>query len=531
MTVAQSLVMLRKFKVVIGVCAISLGAQAAFAQLPTPPSPWRPPIGLSAPPFGVVERAGTATYYIDNTSSSATDSSNPNGSVTRPRVTIPASFPAGAVVEVRGGPYSIGYISWSSGGTASSPVFIKGLGMPILRGGSDSRIAMAGANLIVEGFVFENIQIVMSPDISRFSLRFSIVRNYSPGRNGSAVALDGTDVVAFGNEVHHNGDPNSPVEIDLVGVFALPHVNRAWIIDNNIHHNGGDAVLVGAATSTEPWARFVYVGRNQMHEDRENGIDVKQSRDVILSQNIIYGYIPRDSSSGEAIVVHNGPERVWVIGNVVAASTLGIVCTFAKGFAVIGNVVTGIRHAATDTGYSPTTLYTGAGILTYGETQGSVFVNNTVWNSDAGISYGSGSTATEIVNNVVGGLTQASHQIGFSSSLALGMSKVSNNLLSGETRIRVGGSILGCSSVTNCWTGDPLFVSAAAADFRVMLGSPAIDRGQPHPVYDQFKALYGVDILTDYTDSPRLIGGSVDLGAAEFQSGAPTAPRNVRIIR
>ena len=523
--------MLRELKFGTALLLILLGSGPAFAQMPTPPSPWRPPVGIPAPAFGITQTAGTPTYYVNNTHAAATDSSNPTGTPTRPRATIPTSFPAGAVVEVRGGPYSIGYINWYSGGTSSAPVFIKGVGMPILRGGADSRIAMAGSNLIVEGLTFERIQIVMAPDISRFALRFCEVRDHSPGRHGSAVALDGSDVVAYGNEVHHNGDPNSPTEVDLVGIFAMPSVERAWILDNHIHHNGGDSVLVGAATSAEPWARFVYVGRNHMHEDRENGIDVKQSRDVILSQNIIYGYVPRDSSSGEGIVVHNGPDRVWIVNNLVASSALGIVGTFARGYYVIGNAVIGIRHVTTDTSYTPSNMYKGAGILTYGETQNSIHINNTIWNSDAGISYGSGSTGTEIVNNIVGLLVQPSHQIGFSSTVSLGLSKVTNNLLSGETRVRIGGSILSCSSLTLCYTGDPKFADATNANFKLLTGSPAIDRGAVHPIYQAFKTQYGVDLLTDYTDSPRLIGSTMDIGAAEFQTGAPAPPTNVRIIR
>lgn len=486
---------------------------------------------MPAPPFGIYETAGTTTHFIDNTHPSATDSSNPNGTATRPRATIPTSFPAGAVVEVRGGPYSIGYISWYSAGTSSAPVYVKGVGMPLLRGGSDSRIAMAGANLIVEGLTFENIQIVMAPDMSRLAVRRSVVRNYSPGRNASAVATQGSDIVVYGNEIHNNGDPTSATEIDIPGVFAMPGSNRVWIVDNHIHHNGGDAVLVGAATSAEPWARFIYVGRNTMHEDRENGIDVKQSRDVIMSQNLIHGYSERNSSSGEAVVIHNGPERVWAIANYVYSSNLGLVCTSANGYAAIGNVILNIRHRATDTSYTASNLYKGAAILTYGESQNTVHVNNTIWGSDTGISYGSGSTGTQIVNNIIGGLVQPSQHIGFSSSVALGVSTVTYNMLDATARIRVGGSILGCSSLTNCWNADPRLQNIAAGDARLTAASPAIDRGLTHAVYTQFKNLYGVDVNTDVTDNPRLIGATYDLGATEFQTGAPAPPTNLKIIR
>ena len=49
----------------------------------------------------------------------------------------------------------------------------------------------------------------------------------------------------------------------------------------------------------EPWARFIYIGRNEMHDDRENAVDVKQSRDVIVSENTIHGYVPPPSGSDD----------------------------------------------------------------------------------------------------------------------------------------------------------------------------------------------------------------------------------------
>ncbi|HWB01667.1 MAG TPA: choice-of-anchor D domain-containing protein [Verrucomicrobiales bacterium] len=62
--------------------------------------------------------------------------------------------------------------------------------------------------------------------------------------------------------------------------------------------------------------------------------------------------------------------------------------------------------------------------------------------------------------------------------------------------------------------GNPGFVNADAGDFRLLPGSPLIDRGLTIP-----------SILRDHGGSPRPQGAGYDIGAFEFQSGgAPTTP-------
>jgi hypothetical protein len=73
---------------------------------------------------------------------------------------------------------------------------------------------------------------------------------------------------------------------------------------------------------------------------------------------------------------------------------------------------------------------------------------------------------------------------------------------------------------------DPLFVNAAAGDFHLQAGSPAIDAGE---------AMLGSgESTTDLDGDPRVVaghagGGATDVGAYEFQPHAPTATARVEL--
>ncbi|HUL79686.1 MAG TPA: hypothetical protein VL691_20645, partial [Vicinamibacteria bacterium] len=193
---------------------------------------WAPPIGIPAPPFGVTEVAGSYTHYVDNTSPSATDTSNPNGSPALPRRTIPTSVAAGAVVEVHGGPYT--YSSdptWSASGTSGSPVFFRGVGQPVLNGGGSLReLDLSGAYAVVDGFVLDGVQVRLKGD--HLALRSSEVKNYSPGTNDAAVSGSGTYLVLYNNLIHHNGDAKSSSEVDVHGVKFVSGSSNIWVLDN-----------------------------------------------------------------------------------------------------------------------------------------------------------------------------------------------------------------------------------------------------------------------------------------------------------
>jgi hypothetical protein len=348
------------------------------------------------------------------------------------------------------------------------------------------------------------------------------------------VGFGGTNIVVFANEIHSNGDKNSSTEIDVHGLKPDTGVSNLWILDNHIHDNGGDSVQIGNATSSEPWAHHIYVGRNVLHDDRENAVDIKRSRDIIVSDNTMYNYVESSSSGGEVTVTHNDPERVWFINNRIRNGGVGIVGTGANGYYVIGNAISDIIHSGSS--YNAGSFYGTQAILTYA-TSNTAFVGNTIWNVDAGISFaGGGGSATDISNNIIGDLLQSSHHIGVESGSVANASFSRNNLLSGTVRIKWGGSVTSSlSSCTNCRTGDPQFVNEAARDFRVQSGSPAVSGGMSHPIYTTFRNLYGIDIARDANQVARPQGGAWDIGAYEYDTNDPTplppaAPANLRIL-
>ena len=62
----------------------------------------------------------------------------------------------------------------------------------------------------------------------------------------------------------------------MIGVVASTGSLRIWIVDNHIHNIGGDSVRVGTnPPAPEPRAQFLYIGRNEFHNNGENAIDVK----------------------------------------------------------------------------------------------------------------------------------------------------------------------------------------------------------------------------------------------------------------
>jgi uncharacterized repeat protein (TIGR02543 family) len=495
---------------------------------------WQPPIGIPDPEFGIHETHrmyegqtydfgsgpqpyrdagnGPYTHYVDGTDPNATDSENPYGTASKPRETLPDAVGAGTVIEVHGGPYAYANagnkITIEGNGTADRPVFIRGADSP-----PEFRrtVDLIGQYMILEGFSLYNADLVIgiptgydySGTLNHISIRgCEIEGDGTTDSEGGTGSVGADHVVIYNNHVHHFGDYAYSGENDRHGVVVGPYSHYIWVVDNHIHHNGGDSFQTGHGAGYT--VSHVYIGRNVMHDDGENAVDLKEVTDVIVSENTMYSYPFRnDSSDGTITVTHYGPslgtQRAWFIANEMYDADLAAnqVSSGPEDIYYIGNVIHDIQGLALFA-WSHEDVY---------------FINNTLYNLGGGIDdTETGSATATIVNNIFGALTSPSgNHITLEYADYLNNAVVSNNLFQDPMNAN--------TTCDDCLEGDPGFTDANNLDFSLQVTSPAIDRGISsgvvQEVLDRFQLLYGIDIAKDIQGQTRPLGGEWDIGAYE----------------
>lgn len=512
---------------------------------PPPPQPVSGWVGIPAPSFGITETAGAANCFVNPTFVGATDSNNPKGTATQPRLTIPSTLAAGDVCEVQGAITLPSSTTITLEGTQEAPAIIKGVNTPVLTG-AQSQVNFAGQYFIVEGLKFVNTRIRLAPpgggDVHHAVLRKNELTGWGGSGSTNVIGLNtpgngSRDVVIYQNEIHDNGSLTGDGDIHAFKVGGDSLASRVWYLENNVYRNGGDAIQVGSVTAVEPWPNHIYIGKNVCHEDRENCVDVKQARDVVISQNTMYGYKESGSAHGEAVVVHDGAQRVWVINNTIRDSRIGVIGTgMTDDLFILGNVIHGIVHdPVADASFTPNSIGTdGASIHVRGLADGKTawIANNTIYRSDRGIHCADAAQACMIQNNVVYGLKYDSTHYGFANTASHSASTISNNLMKSggtETRVQIGstrytslaaytGAFAKC---VGCVEGDPVFVNPTEADFRLGTGSSALGAADSEvDAYGMFLARYNVDIRYDRNGNPRP-GTGWDMGAYQTGEGGP----------
>jgi hypothetical protein len=301
-------------------------------------------------------------------------------------------------------------------------------------------------------------------------------------------------------------------------------------VDNELARCSGDGVQInsGAGPDNKGTSHHIFVGRNVTHHHKQSGLWTKTASDVIFSQNVAYGLAPSDSSGGAAAGYQYGPERVWFLFNRFSDCWSGIngVSPYGPGYIgagqdifIIGNLFANIHDRSG--AYDPNSPYANAAILTWdGRTRW--IVNNTFYDVDAGI-HSPDSGAHRLANNIMDGVT-AGHQVLLSSSAGSAASTLSHELYAGPFAIRWGDRAYASFDQFRAATGqgagalhgDPLFVDRGEGDFHLQSGSPAIDHGQAHAVYDLFQGLYGLSIALDADRQPRPSGAAWDMGLFEY---------------
>ncbi|SHO51486.1 NosD domain-containing protein [Desulfopila aestuarii] len=464
-------------------------------------------------------------YYIDASHSNSTDSSNPLGYPDKPRISIPEiAYNAGSYVSINNSSYTGGsQIITTFNGTASSPVWVVGKNMTAIR-----EWIVKGSYVIFDNIDFSTNYGILQlrphngSNIHHFSLRNSNLEGSGTyGGNGSAISIYGdstnrvTDIIIYNNTIQSFGDNNYISENDFHGILPTAYSNNIWILNNNIFNNGGDSIQVGSATLNDvARPHHIFIANNTLHDDRENAIDIKRSQNVIVYNNTCYNYSSRDSSAGEGIVVHDSPDNVWVINNIVHNSTIGITSTGSTNTFFIGNVV-----YSTDTAFH-----------IRGATTGGIF-NNSLSLYKRGITVSSNNIS--ILNNILSNREDVNEaDLSFGDTLDASTSSVDYTLFSssysptiqvGSTQMSIGDfkasfgkcNIL-CEEVANIG-----FLTSQSNDFRLSSTSIAIDKGFLISPLSLFSQQYALDLNMDYMGNHRPSGSTLDIGAFEYPIDSP----------
>jgi len=476
--------------------------------------------------------SGVAAYYIDDKHPQATNRNNEFGSPDKPRSTIPEiTYPAGAYVEIHGGPHTGGgQLILTANGTVDKPVWIRGAS-------ADEMPEITGETIIKGQYVFfENLRYTNQSKTMQLrphngsSLHHVVIRNCVfegegiAGGNGSAIAIYGEsysnrfhDIIIYNNNISYMGasysevDPSIGIapENDYHGVKVSRNADRVWVLKNIIHHMGGDSIQVGvASTSDINRTSHTYIGDNDFYDNLENGIDVKEADFTLMSTNRVKNWIQHknNSSTGIAIVVHNGATKTWIINNRISNAAIGFSITGASlDTWLVGNIIEQINHSTWDTSWNGKNLYSKGTAIHFRSGSTGGVVNNTIVDTDKGVEMTTGSYT--IINNIFSGRAE---------ELAYDIhteSTVSANIISNNIIYHPAFSVnLKNSICNNCLYSQPGFINA---DYQASDDALGIAMGTSIEfLQDKFSETFGTLLDLDIAMTPRVLGG-IDIGAYE----------------
>jgi hypothetical protein len=518
---------------------ISITQITAFAQV----EDWTTPIGIPVPSFGINETyrmyddaakrtasglpyqasagGGYFTHYVDANTAGATDSGNTYGTIKQPRLTIPSTLPAGSVVEVH---TTASYASYTNvQGTEALPVFIRGVDTPTMTSG----MSMYGSYCIIEGLYFYKKSVYFSTNGTTVPQYICFRNNEIKGdgtfaNTGTGIGINGSntyglythDIVIYNNEISYLGQWNATSENDTHSIKSDHHTRNIWILNNHLHHCGGDSVQVGFNGDEATWeargAHYIYIAANICHDNYEDGFDIKTSSHVICSQNTVYNMV---NGGGMFLQANYDAQSGWFLFNRIYDCKTGINAAGAQFAYAIGNIVYNITREDN---------YGAIGIA--GPSCGAFA--NILHNCPRPIkisNYGSsGPTSCTVSNNIVSEMKPiASYSENYLEDWTTSSSVIDANdnifyKSDGDPKIRWNGttytSIAAWQSATGkgngCIDRDPLFNDPDNGDFSLKEGSPINNlqtSSQAQAVYDRFLQLYGVDLAADIAGKERTL--------------------------
>lgn len=332
------------------------------------------------------------------------------------------------------------------------------------------------------------------------------------------------------NHVHDLGSMTSTLDTHGVNICGTGTIAAGWseavtVSNNSVHHVGGDGIQEMTNAYCSGTFQFLVISNNNLYDNQEQGFDSKGTADVKIFGNDIY-------ENGEGgIVATDDPNVVtkarWEIYNNRIHDHNNYAITWAQtqdcGTWLIYNNLFYNNVRKPDYNYPAVQLCGDANSKVYNN----VFYNNTDTS-------GTGKTAAVkdwgggagIVNNIFYNNGTGSNDHGAIESLSGEDSGTPSNNYIYPATCGSGSCKTGTNPVSTCMTAGncPGFVNIAGLDFRLVAGSPAINKG----------LTLAAQFATDGDGKAR--GATAwDMGAYEFgASGSTTtvaAPTNVRVIK
>ncbi|QRO02708.1 right-handed parallel beta-helix repeat-containing protein [Archangium violaceum] len=143
------------------------------------------------------------------------------------------------------------------------------------------------------------------------------------GTTSAGVLVDGArDITLLRNTIHHFNKPGD----DSHGVVVVGPSRNITLRDNDIHHNSGDSIQCQAGSAP---AEGVLIEGNTLHDEGENGVDIKQCHRVTVRDNVLFGFPntairPSGSSAGEAVLIQQFARDILVQGNSISRAGRGV---------------------------------------------------------------------------------------------------------------------------------------------------------------------------------------------------------------
>lgn len=502
---------------------------------------------------------GPYTHFIDRTYSGATDSGRTFGSPTAPRATwaYPINIQAdgGPVIMIRGEGYSFNNASslmqFGGDGTEDKPIFYVGVpdiggnfndtnDLPTVTKGGSSNNGIQGNWMFLENVYFGNhTSFQTRPSIKGAPCTNIVVRNCyfrgnAPSDTGpdsvlSAGAANGTttwsgNMVFIHNHMSDYGDIQSLSEMDIVGVIAGEHVTNTWVGYNIIERLSGDSIRFGADQSDAVNASFAWAFENTFRTNKENHVDIKQARNVVVTRNDMYvNTASSSSSSGTSTTMHYGSVGVWIMNNRIhslldATDAAGLTSSGGSQATTVSYWIGNIFFDIPNEGMSPdrgfgyffvannTTARVRLPFFTDGNIDAYTNRNNIYF--DASGTYFTSASSEER------NLSLVTHELFWEPGGG------NTPIVWDATYNTVALAISGTSDFDDSLNVDPLFVDSTGNDYRLQSTSPARNAGYNWgtEINTIFQAAFGSDVSVLYDMNGTLRGGDgfFDMGALEY---------------